>query len=129
MQLDSNLDGKTLQEAGFVSPVGFELLSIRREGGKVAFTPEEKLRGGDVLAFTASADSLLGLWAMIGMVPAYGTAMKSVRHQHQLVEVVVSRNARAVGRRISELPRARQLLRDDAGRRVARWLGARAVSG
>ena len=104
VQLDSNLDGKTLQEAGFVSPVGFELLSIRREGGKVAFTPEEKLRGGDVLAFTASADSLLGLWAMIGMVPAYGTAMKSVRHQHQLVEVVVSRNARAVGRRISELP-------------------------
>ena len=104
VQANSNLDGKTLEEAGFVSPVDFHLLSIRRNGAKVLPAPEQKLLGGDVLAFAASAEALPGLWTMIGLVPAYGTRMKSERHQHQLVEVVVSTNAPAVGHHIFELP-------------------------
>jgi di/tricarboxylate transporter len=104
VQPNSNLDGKNLEEVGFISPVDFQLLSIRRNGAKIVPAPEQKLRGGDVLAFSASADALSGLWTTIGLVPAYGTAMKSERHQHQLVEVVISVNAPAVGRLISELP-------------------------
>jgi len=104
IEANSNLDGKTLEAAGFVSPVGFKLLSLRRNGAYLALVPEQRLRGGDLLAFTASADSLPGLWATIGLVPTYGTEMKSERHQHQLVEVVVSANAAAAGRHLSDLP-------------------------
>jgi di/tricarboxylate transporter len=104
VEANSNLDGKTLDAAGFASPVGFQLLWIRRNGAKVTGGPEQQLRGGDVLAFTASAEALPILWATIGLVPVLGTAMQSERHQHQLVEVVVSANAAAVGRRLSELP-------------------------
>ena len=105
VEANSNLDGKTLDAAGFASSsVGFQLLSIQRNGAKVTPGPQQQLRGGDVLAFTASAEALPVLWATIGLVPVLGTAMQSERHQHQLVEVVVSANAAAVGRRLSELP-------------------------
>jgi len=104
VEASSNLVGKTLEEAGFVAPLGFQLLSIHRDGAQVVPSSEQKLRGGDVLIFTASADALPGLWTMIGLVPAYGTAMQTERHQHQLVELVISANAAAVGRHISELP-------------------------
>jgi di/tricarboxylate transporter len=104
IEANSDLDGKTLEAAGFVSPVGFKLLSLRRNGACLTLVPEQRLRGGDLLAFTASADSLPGLWTTIGLVPVYGTAMKSERHQHQLVEVVVSANAAAAGRHLSDLP-------------------------
>jgi len=100
----SNLDGKTLEEAGFASPVGFHLQSISRDGTKVVPFPEQPLQGGDVLTFTASADALPGLWTMIGLMPAHGTTMNSERHHHQLVEVVVSAHAPAVGHHLSELP-------------------------
>lgn len=100
----SNLDGKTLEEAGFSSPVGFHLQSLSRDGTKVVPSPEQQLQGGDVLTFTASADALPGLWTMIGLMPAHGTTMNSERHHHQLVEVAVSAHAPAVGHRLSELP-------------------------
>ena len=104
VQPGSNLDGKTIEEAGFASSVGLCLHSIARNGSSVAPTPNQQLQGGDVLTFTASADALPGLWSMIGLVPVHGTAMKSDRHHHQLVEVVVSHDAAAVGHRLSELP-------------------------
>jgi di/tricarboxylate transporter len=104
VQAKSNLDGTTLEEAGLAFAVDPRLVSIRRNGTEILPGPEQKLHAGNVLVFTASAEALAVLWTMIGLVPAYGTAMKSARHQHQLVEVVVSANAPAVGRHISELP-------------------------
>jgi di/tricarboxylate transporter len=104
MQANSNLDGTTLEAAGFAFAVDPRLVSIRRNGAEIRPAPEQELHAGDVLVFTASAEALAALWTMIGLVPAYGTTMKSARHQHQLVEVVVSANASAVGRHISELP-------------------------
>jgi di/tricarboxylate transporter len=104
MQANSNLDGTTLEAAGFAFAVDPRLVSIRRNGAEIRPAPEQELNAGDVLVFTASAEALAALWTMIGLVPAYGTTMKSARHQHQLVEVVVSANASAVGRHISELP-------------------------
>jgi di/tricarboxylate transporter len=104
VQTNSNLDGKNLEQAGLVAPVGLQLLSIHRDGADVAPAPDQQLRGGDVLVFTASSEALPGLWSTIGLVPAYGSAMQTERHRHQLVEVVVSTNSAAVGRHISELP-------------------------
>ena len=71
VEVNSNLDGKTLEAAGLASSVGFHLLSIRRNGADVTPIPEQQLRGGDVLAFTASAEALPGLWTTIGLVPVY----------------------------------------------------------
>jgi di/tricarboxylate transporter len=104
VQPHSNLDGKTLQAVGFAKPVGYTLLSITREAA-VEIVPDLKLSGGDVLAFAAPVDVLPGLWATIGLIPLYASRPSmDRRYKHQLVEVVVSPNAVAVGRLISELP-------------------------
>jgi di/tricarboxylate transporter len=100
---NSNLDGKTLEEIGFVSPPDFQLLSIHRNGTKVLPVTEVHLRGADVLTFAASTKALSRLWTMIGLAPIFGTAMNSERHEHQLVEVVVSANAPLVGYPIAQL--------------------------
>lgn len=104
VQPQSNLGGQTIEEAGLASSAGCQLQSITREGAPRAPSPEERLQGCDILTFIASASALPGLWTMIGLEPAHGTTMKSERHEHQLVEVVLSAHAPAVGHRISELP-------------------------
>src|SRR5271165_222929 len=104
VQPKSNLAGKTLEEAGLASPAGFRLQSINRDGQRLSPSPEHQLEGGEVLTFIASADGLPGLWTMIGLAPAHGTPMQSERHDHQLVEVVLSAPAPAIGHRLSELP-------------------------
>jgi di/tricarboxylate transporter len=101
---NANLDGKTLEAAGFAKPVGYSLLSVTRGGVAVDITPSLKLSGGDVLAFAVPVGILPGLWATIGLVPLYATKKSTPRYQHHLVEVVVSPNAPGVGRLISELP-------------------------
>jgi di/tricarboxylate transporter len=104
VQPHSNLDGKTLDVAGFSKPVGYSLLSVTRGGEAVEITSTFKLSGGDVLAFAAPAEVLPGLWATIGLIPLYKSKTSSPRYRHQLVEVVVSSESLAVGRLISELP-------------------------
>jgi di/tricarboxylate transporter len=104
VQPQSNLDGKTLEAAGFAKPLGYSLLSITRAGAAVEITSTLKLSGGDVLAFAAPAGVLPGLWATIGLVPLYASRTSTPRHRHQLVEVVVSPKSPAVGHLISELP-------------------------
>jgi di/tricarboxylate transporter len=104
VQPQANLDGKTLEAVGFAKPVGYSLLSVTREGVAVDITQTLKLIGGDVLAFAAPVGILPGLWATIGLVPVYASKNSTPRYKHQLVEVVVSPRAAAVGRLISELP-------------------------
>ncbi len=101
---NSTLEGKTIEGAQLASAAGRQLHSICRDGVKLAYSPDLTLRGGDELTFASSAEALCGLWTTIGLVPARGTAMSSARHQHQLVEVVVSAKAPAIGHRLSELP-------------------------
>jgi di/tricarboxylate transporter len=103
VQPQSNLDGKTLEQAGFAKPIGYSLLSVTRNGAAVEITPTLKVSGGDVLAFAAPAGVLPGLWVMIGLVPIHAS-QTSTRHRRHLVEVVVSPKSPAVGHLISELP-------------------------
>ena len=100
----SNIDGKTLESAELTSSAGRQLRSVRRDGQELTYSPALKLRGGDKLTFTCSDEALCGLWTTIGLVPARGTAMDNSRHQHQLVEVVISGKAPAIGHRVSDLP-------------------------
>jgi di/tricarboxylate transporter len=101
---NSNLDGKTLEAAELTPSAGRRLRAVHRDGAKLAYSSDLTLRGEDKLTFACSAEALCGLWTTIGLVPARGTTMNSARHQHQLVEVVVSAKARAIGHRLSDLP-------------------------
>jgi len=100
----SALDGKTLTEAGFSQPIGYQLLSISRKGEDLTLAPDLRLHGEDLLSMSAPADDVAGLWAVIGLVPAYGNLPSKERYLNQLVEVVVSPETPAVGRLMSEIP-------------------------
>jgi len=100
----SKLEGKTLEQVGLVNPVGCTLESITRDGESLQLEPTLALSGGDLITFLAPADVLPGLWTTIGLVPAYATKMVSKRHEHQLVEVVLSAKSPANGHRVGDLP-------------------------
>ncbi|HZM98943.1 MAG TPA: SLC13 family permease, partial [Pyrinomonadaceae bacterium] len=101
---DSKLKGKTLAQVGLANPAGFTLESVARNGTTVKPAPSAVLNAGDLLTFSTPADILPGLWTTIGLVPAYATKMATKRHEHQLVEVVLSAHSPAVGHRVGDLP-------------------------
>lgn len=100
----SNLDGKTLEQSGFANPVDCRLESITRNCSPVELSDNPTLKQGDLLTFSSPAEVLPVLWTTIGLVPVYSTEMSSKRHEHQLVELVLSPRAPAIGHRIADLP-------------------------
>lgn len=104
VEKNSFLAGKTLLEAGFARPIGYTLEAIRRQGAPVEIGPDLKLEAGDVLTFYVPADVLPGLWTTLGLAPALATPLRTERHQHHLVEVVISGQSPAIGHRIADLP-------------------------
>jgi Trk K+ transport system NAD-binding subunit len=101
---NSTLAGKSLEDAEFTSSSGRELRAIWRNGATIPYSGDLTLEGEDRLTFASSADALCSLWTTIGLVPARGSVMDDRRYQHQLVEVVVSSRAPAIGHSVSELP-------------------------
>ncbi len=104
----SPLAGQTLGASGFAKPVGFELVGIVREDGSdVPITSDTRLAIGDVLRVSTDLETLADLWTMNGLAP-FKTLhpMESKRHDHQLVEVVISPQSLAVGRKVAEFPHA-----------------------
>ena len=104
----SPLIGKTLEAMGYINPAGFTLLELNRNNRDGAeIKPETRLKGGDVLVFSSEVESIVGIWGTEGLEPFHGILpreMPTKRYSHRLVEVVVSRRADAVGRKIEELP-------------------------
>jgi uncharacterized protein with PhoU and TrkA domain len=94
--------------AGSAFASGFQLLALKRNDlAEVEIRPQSRLEAGDVLVFSATLDAIPDLWGTNGLEPVYGTEvheMVSARHSHRLVEAVISRRARALGRMIKELP-------------------------
>ncbi len=105
---DAPIVGKSLADMGYINPLGFQLLALKRNGVDAAeFKPQTKLEPGDVLVFSAMLEAIPDLWETNGLEPVYGTGVRelvSARHSHRLVEVVVSRRAVGLGRKIKELP-------------------------
>ncbi len=102
----ANLVGKTTGSQGLASGPGYTLNSVTRTdltiepGG-----PDIKLQAGDQLNFYATIDALPGIWTTIGLIPAIDPLqIYQHRHSHKLVEVVVSPQAKVVGRQIIDLP-------------------------
>jgi di/tricarboxylate transporter len=100
----SNLEGKTLAQVGFANPVGYSLDAVVRNGKLIESETNLELEGGDLLTFSSPADVLPGLWTTIGLRPVYAAEISTARHEHQLVELVLSAQSPAVGHRVSELP-------------------------
>jgi di/tricarboxylate transporter len=100
--------GKSLEKMGYINPPGFELLVLKRNGVHPAeIKPQTRLESGDVLVFSATRKAIPDLWGTDGLEPVYGTGVREMvtaRHSHRLLEVVVSRRAGALGRKIKELP-------------------------
>jgi len=103
---ESALAGQTLAAAGFSNPVGFELLELNRaDGSAVRVEPGSKLETDDILYVSSDVDTLARLWTMNGLSPRNSMhPMQTERHDHQLVEVVVSPQSQGVGRMVSEFP-------------------------
>ena len=101
---NSFLAGKTLLEAGFAKPIGYTLEAVTRRGAPVETGPHSRLEAGDVLTFSAQADVLPEVWATLGLVPVLASPMQTQRHQHHLVELVISGRSPAIGHRVADLP-------------------------
>jgi di/tricarboxylate transporter len=93
---------------GYIEPAGFTLLELKRNNRDGAeIKPETRLKDGDVLVFSSEVELIADIWGTEGLEPFHGTRPREItrkRHSHRLVEVVVSRRAPAVGRKIEELP-------------------------
>jgi len=102
----SILAGQTLAAAGFSNPVGFELLELNKaDGSAVRMESGTKLETDDVLYVSSDVDTLARLWTMNGLSPRHSlNPMQAERHDHQLVEAVISPQSQAVGRLVSEFP-------------------------
>jgi len=102
----SALAGQTLETAGFSEPVGFELLElIRADGSHASLQPGTQLQIDDVLVVSSELETLARLWTMNGLAPLHTlNPMQTERHDHHLVEVVISPQSAALGRQVSEFP-------------------------
>lgn len=105
---ESPLIGKNLGEVGFVKAVGFELVALKRvDGIEAEVAANTKLQADDVLVFSSELEYLADIWQTQGLEPVYGPLarrFKQERFTHRLVNVVASRRAHAIGRKVSELP-------------------------
>jgi len=105
---DAPIVGKSLEDMGYISAVGFQLLALKRNGvEEVEIKPQSRLEADDVLVFSATHDTIPDLWGTNGLEPVYGTKVRemvSARHSHRLVEAVVSDRSMSLGRKIKELP-------------------------
>lgn len=105
---DAPIIGKSLEDMGFINPLGFKLLTLKRNGADaVEIKSQTRLQAGDVLVFSAMLEAIPDLWETNGLEPVYGTGVREMvtaRYSHRLVEVVVSQRAMGLGRKIKELP-------------------------
>jgi di/tricarboxylate transporter len=111
VQAGSPLVGKTVSDAGFAQAEGFELISLERasDGQSEVTSDPETLEGrvlcaNDLLVFHTDTDAAPELWTKIGLEPFIAMDVEKQRHEHRLVEVVMSARHPAVGKLVSDLP-------------------------
>jgi di/tricarboxylate transporter len=103
----SRIVGRSLEDTGLASGDGVEILYIRRnENILTNDLMHEELAAGDLLAFSAEVNAMVELWRTNTLVPHLTlNPMETERHTHHLVKAVVSRQSKAVGRRIPDISR------------------------
>lgn len=91
----SQLDGKTIEEAGLRHLPGLFLVEIyRNEQIIAAVEPEEVLQENDRLIFTGIVNSIVDLQQVKGISPATDQVFKldAPRREHLLIEAVISQS-------------------------------------
>jgi len=99
----SNLAGKTTTQAGFTEENGLNLIEIVRHGESLpAIEPSMKLEAEDRLIFGGGVDMISELQKTKGLTPVLDTIFEinTVRPDRCMVEAVVSRSNRLIGRSI-----------------------------
>lgn len=97
------LVGKTIAQAGFGKAKGMYLVEIIREGASMpAVEPTMKLESDDRLVFSGILDSVVDLQKIDGLTPVMDHIfnLNGRRTDRCLVEVVVSKSCRLIGRSI-----------------------------
>jgi len=101
----SRIVGRTLEETGIASAENVDVLYIRR--GNRLLTNDlmhEELAAGDLLSFSADVSGMVDLWRTNALVPHLTlNPMETERHTHHLVKAVVSRQSKAVGKKIPDI--------------------------
>jgi di/tricarboxylate transporter len=102
---DSRLIERTFEESGIAAGESIQVLYIHRgETFLVNDLMNEPLAAGDLIAFSADVDSMVALWRTNALVPHLTlNPMQTERHTHHLVKAVVSRQSKAVGKRIPDI--------------------------
>ena len=102
---ESRIVGRTLEDTGLASSEGIEILYIRRKDSILTNDlMHEELQAGDLLAFSADSQNMVELWRTNTLVPHLTlNPMETERHTHHLVKAVVSRQSKAVGRKIPDI--------------------------
>lgn len=88
---DGPLAGQTVEAGGLRHLHGVFLVEIEREGRVIApVTPDETLRGGDLLTFVGRVDDIVDLQRMRGLVSSESTQLDQLGgRRHVFYEVVV----------------------------------------
>ncbi len=105
VELDSPLDGQSIEQAGLRHLPGLYLIEIDRDGTILpAVSPQEKIYSQDRLIFAGVIDSVVDLQKIRGLQPATEQVFKldSKREDRCLIEAVVSNNCPLVGKSIRE---------------------------
>jgi di/tricarboxylate transporter len=104
---DSRILDRTLEDTGIASGEGVQVLYIRRNDRILTNDlMHEKLAAGDLISFSADVNAMVELWRTNALVPHLTlNPMETERHTHHLVKAVVSRQSKAVGKKIPDLPR------------------------
>lgn len=102
---ESRIVGRSLEDTGLASSEGIEILYIRRKDSILTNDlMHEELQAGDLLAFSADSQNMVELWRTNTLVPHLTlNPMETERHTHHLVKAVVSRQNKAVGRKIPDI--------------------------
>ncbi len=103
----SRIVDRTLEDTGIASGDNVEILYIRRVDTILTNDlMHEPLQAGDLLSFSADVNAMTELWRTNALVPHLTlNPMETERHTHHLVKAVVSRQSKAVGKKIPDLPR------------------------
>jgi len=105
VQPQTDLDGKTIEQAGLRHLHGLYLVSIERGGHTIhAVGPEEILSGHDRLFFVGIVDSIVDLKKIRGLITPEEEKLnhQPVKGSRSLVEVVVSPSCPLLGKSIRE---------------------------
>ncbi|MCH2138162.1 MAG: SLC13 family permease [Phycisphaerales bacterium] len=102
---DSPIIGKTIEEAELRSLPGLYLSDIERDGNVwTAVSPDEVLKGGDVLSFVGALDSVMDVRSLRGLdvLDEQTDKLDLTTTQRRMVEAVVSANSPLIGRTIRD---------------------------